>query len=230
MNSEQNAGLKTAPRPVRIGVLGGSFNPIHIGHTFLAEYAADHCGLEKVVLIPTGKHAFDSKSGMTPAGDRMAMVELAIKGKTVLEVSDIEVRNPEKSYTYNTLRLLKDEYPEGSEICFITGSDEILEMERWYEWESLLREFPFIIGVRPGVDLTDAAAAIENYNKNYGANINLLADIPAPDVSSTEVRAFLRYVYETGDRKEAAEDETLPLERSVLEYILEHDLYRENKI
>lgn len=230
MNSEQNAGLKNERQTRRIGVLGGSFNPIHKGHTFLAEYAAKHCGLEKVILIPTGKHAFDSKSGMTPAKDRMAMAELAVKGKDCLEVSDIEVRNPEKSYTYNTLRQLKNEVFKGAEICFITGSDEILEIERWYEWESLLKEFAFVIGVRPGVDLTDAKEAIRNYNENYGADIVLLADIPAPDVSSTEVRAFLKYVYETGESPEVYEDETLPLERSVLEYILELDLYKENRI
>lgn len=252
---------------VKIGIFGGSFNPPHRGHIFLAQYAKKVCELEKVIFVPTGKHAFDSKGGMTSAVHRIRMVELAAHGNPGFEISDIEVRNPEKSYTYNTLRALKEETGGDAGLCFITGTDEILEIDRWYEWENLLREFEFIIAARPGVDLAEAEAKIKEYGEKYGARITLLRDIPAPDISSTQVRAFIddtRKKLEIGGASGATQTggttgtsgatgatgatqtgatvatsaeprtkfdfDNLPIEPEVLEYILENNLYRENRI
>ncbi len=229
----------------RIGILGGSFNPPHKGHTFLAAYAKEACGLSKVIFIPTGKHAFDSKSGMTEAAHRMRMVELALRGNPSFEISDIEVRSAEKSYTYNTLTRLRKEVGDESRLCFITGTDEIFDIHRWYEWEKLLKEFEFIIAARPGVDLSAAEAKVKEYRSRLGADITLLKDIPAPDISSTEVRAFIEEIrrkldeLSEGQNAEACivrknitdaqilDTDNLPIEEEVLEYLLENNLYRD---
>lgn len=172
---------------LKIGILGGSFSPVHNGHIFLARFVRESCGLDKVIMIPTGIHPFKADMEMPGASHRLKMLELATEGEEGLEVSDIETKSPEISYTYVTLCKLREIYGKDSALYFIVGTDEILDLERWYEAEKLMKEFAFIVGIRPGYGMETVEKKIEDLKKRFGADINVI-NLPAPDVSSTEIR------------------------------------------
>lgn len=202
---------------LKIGVLGGAFSPVHKGHLFLAKYVKEHCGLDKVIMIPTGRHPF--KEGVLKLIDsehRINMLEIATRDEEGIEVSDIEVKSPEVSYTYVTLCKLKKIYGNDCEISFITGTDELLSLERWYAADKLLKEFSFIVGIRPQYEMDKVADRVEFLSRDFGANINIV-NLPAPDVSSTEVRKIMY----------AGEDLKALVPGPVIEYITDNKLYIE---
>ena len=102
---------------MKTGILGGTFDPIHIGHLLLAEAAYEAAGLDRVILLPTGRSYFKDGTGVTDAGRRLAMVRLAAQGNRHLEVLDIEVRRPGKTYTSDTLQELSKCFPEDELFC-----------------------------------------------------------------------------------------------------------------
>ncbi len=173
----------------RIGVLGGSFSPVHNGHIFLAKYVREHCDLDKVLMVPTGTHPFTHKQGKEiPSGEhRLKMLELALEEETAVEASDIEIRSPEISYTYNTLCRLREKYGRECRIFFIIGTDELMELDKWYEIEKMMKEFSFIVGIRPGYEIGLVKDKLRFYEEMWGADM-MIINLPAPDVSSTDVR------------------------------------------
>lgn len=173
----------------RLGVMGGSYSPVHNGHVFLAEFVKENCRLDKLLIIPTGKHPFQykQKRKMPEPEHRLKMLELAFENDEGIEVSDIEMRSSEVSYTYNTLCRLREIYGAEYKISFVFGTDELLSFHKWYEAENLMREFSFIVGIRPGYRLEEVESIIEDYRTRWNADIEVI-NLPAPDVSSTEVR------------------------------------------
>lgn len=200
---------------LKIGILGGSFSPVHNGHIFLAGYVRKNCGLDKVIMIPTGIHPFAEKKNLPEAAHRLSMLRLAVEGIEGLEVSDIEVKSPEVSYTYVTLCRLREIYGKDCSLYFIVGTDELLELERWYEAGRLLKEFSFIVGIRPGYSMEIVGEKIKELKKRFRADINII-NLPAPDVSSTEVRDAIR---KNGDL-------TGLVPKRVNEYIKANGLYK----
>ncbi|MDO4481290.1 MAG: nicotinate (nicotinamide) nucleotide adenylyltransferase [Bacillota bacterium] len=172
---------------MKIGILGGSFSPVHNGHIFLAGYIRENCRLDKVIMIPNGIHPFAEKQNMPDAVHRLRMLELAVEGIEGIEVSDIEVRSPGVSYTYITLCRLRETFGKDCTLYFIIGTDELLELERWYEAGRLLKEFSFIVGIRPGYSMETVGEKINELKNRFGADIRII-NLPAPDVSSTEIR------------------------------------------
>jgi len=173
----------------KIGVLGGSFSPVHNGHIFLAKYVKENCGLDKVLMIPTGVHPFECKrnKNIPDAEHRLNMLKLAVEGENGIEISDIELKSAEVSYTYVTLCKLREIYGEKCRIYFVIGTDELLDLEKWYEYEKLIKEFSFIVGIRPHYENSKVIDKARYLNERFGAHIEII-DLPAPDVSSTEVR------------------------------------------
>lgn len=200
---------------LKIGILGGSFSPVHNGHIFLARYVKDECGLDEVIMIPTGIHPFKGACGMPEATHRLKMLELATEKEEGLSVSDIEVKSNEVSYTYVTLCKLREKYGKDCRIYFIVGTDELLELDRWYKAESLMKEFSFIVGIRPGYGKDIIESKIPDLNKRFGADINVI-NLPAPDVSSTQVREAIAQ----------NKDLSAMLPKQVNEYIKTNKLYR----
>ncbi len=115
---------------MKIGVLGGTFNPVHAGHLILAEEMREKLGLDQVVFIPTCIPPHKQAKGIAPADDRMAMVKLAIKGNRSFSVSDVEIKRQGASYTIDTIRQLKKSYPR-DELIFIIGSDLLKYLDDW---------------------------------------------------------------------------------------------------
>jgi len=133
---------------MRIGILGGTFNPVHQGHLQLAREVKIKCGLDEILLIPSGIPPHKTEEELATAEDRLEMVRLAIEGIPGLSVSDIEIRRPEQSYTIDTVRELLKTAP-GVDFYFIIGLDAFLEIETWKEAGSLLKIVSFIVVSRP---------------------------------------------------------------------------------
>lgn len=134
----------------RIGVLGGTFNPIHMGHLAIAQMAQERFVLEKVIFVPCNLPPHKRVENLAPARDRYHMVRLAIKGHPLFDISDFEVKRRGKSYTIDTLEYLRDIYPPKTKIFFIIGGDSFPYLETWRRIEDILDLASFIVVNRPG--------------------------------------------------------------------------------
>jgi len=133
----------------RVGLFGGTFNPIHNAHLHVAQTALEQCGLSKVIFVPNGVPPHKQDLMGVDKEDRYRMVCDAIAPFDGFEISRIEIDRDGPSYTIDTIRALKDHYPDG--VCFIVGADKLLEIDTWREPEALLRSVPFVIAPRSGI-------------------------------------------------------------------------------
>jgi nicotinate-nucleotide adenylyltransferase len=133
---------------MRLGVFGGTFNPIHYGHLRAAEDVREHLGLEKIIFVPTGTPPLKFEE-LVSSKDRYTMTELAIAANPHFEISDIECSRPEVSYTVDTAKRLREKYPTDN-MFFVTGIDAFMDLPRWREPERLVGLVDFAIISRPG--------------------------------------------------------------------------------
>lgn len=197
----------------KIGVLGGSFDPVHLGHVTLGSAAITEGGLDKLIVMPA--HVQPLKIGREKAEDehRLEMCRLAFQDVDKAEVSDYEMVHTEISYTFDTLAHLKTIYPD-SKLYFITGTDSFLEIEHWRKGKDLLQTYEFIVSVRPGYREKQLEERIRYYEAMYGTDVIRLHH-EMPDVSSTKIKARRM--------EELPVSDLLPV--SVERYINEHKLY-----
>lgn len=211
-----------------LGVLGGTFDPVHTAHLRLAEEATRQLCLGGVVWVPAG-HPRHRAAPAASAAHRLAMVELAIAGHAGYRLDDTEIRSNEPSYTVPTLERLRRELGEDRPLVLLMGADAFLGLPAWHRWRELFGLAHIAIASRPTFALDPEAMAAElaeQYRRRRRTQFTALATTPAGaiftfplsagTVSSTEVRARLR--------AGAAADELLP--PAVLDYIRRHDLYR----
>ena len=203
--------------PKRIGIFGGSFDPIHVGHLMLAQAALERFQLDKVLFMPAKLSPFKQKLTMTKAETRCFMVELAIQGNQGFEVSDLELNRPEPSYTIDTIRILKQQYP-GVKIYFIAGADSIMELEGWMTFEELLQEVVFLAAYRPSHTRAQLESEVMRLNKKYQADIRLV-DFPDIDISSSYIRET---IMRGGSARYLVPDK-------VLEFIHNEGVYRDRQ-
>jgi len=163
----------------RIGILGGTFNPIHLGHLALAEEARGLLGLEKVIFVPANLPPHKSAKELIPAPQRYRMIALAIKSNPAFEVSDFEIRRGGLSYSIETVKAFKSIYAHRS-LYFIVGSDFLREFSAWKDTAKLSKACRFVIAQRPGF-------AAKRLPKNM-QSIN----IAALDISSTDIRKRIK--------------------------------------
>ena len=199
---------------LKLGVFGGTFDPVHMGHLVVAEEARVQLGLDNVVFVPAGKPWFKSETPVSDAKHRLAMVELAIASNPAFRPSDIEMCRPGPSYTVDTLESLHDELGESTQLFVVLGADALSELERWYRPRRIL-ELATVVGVtRPShrsVDLEGLGASMGN----AGGRIILLEG-PLIEVSGTEIR---RRVHEGVSIRYLVPE-------IVEAYIMDHGLYR----
>lgn len=203
---------------MRIGILGGTFNPIHNTHLTIARSAREQLALDRVLFVPakTPPHKL-AQTTLAPPERRLRMVELAIAGIDGFEVSDVELRRHGPSYTVDTLTRLKQDLGPDTELFFIVGSDQVLELATWHRADKLVQLCQLVAVERPGFPLADLERLADRLPE---ALINSLRThvlhLPTSDVSATDIRKRLA----------AGQDVTGLLPKPVLGYINEHGLYR----
>jgi len=143
----------------RMGLFGGTFDPVHCGHLQAAREVRTAFSLDKVLFIPSFTPPHKERAGMAPAADRLRMVELACAGEPGFEASSIEVDAGEKSYSIITLEKIRRIYPL-SRVFFILGIDAFLEIDTWRDHERVLEECHFIVMTRPGFRFEDAGRVL----------------------------------------------------------------------
>ncbi len=167
----------------RIGVMGGTFDPIHYGHLVCAAEARHQFDLDEVIFVPAG-HPWQ-KQNTSDAEDRYMLVMLATAEDAHFSVSRIEIDRPGPTYTLDTLRILNDFYQEGVELFFITGADAVLDILTWKDPEVVLSLAHFIAATRPGFDLAKLGSP------QFGGRVSPM-HIPALAISSTDIRLRVR--------------------------------------
>ncbi|MGH7264887.1 MAG: nicotinate (nicotinamide) nucleotide adenylyltransferase, partial [Candidatus Rokuibacteriota bacterium] len=134
---------------LRLGILGGTFNPIHLGHLVLAESFRERLVLDRVLFVPAGTPPHKAAPGIAPALHRYAMISLAVAGHPAFAASDVEVRRPGPSYSVETLEALAGEWP-GARLFFLMGSDTFLDLPSWRAPERLTTWATVAVGRRTG--------------------------------------------------------------------------------
>ena len=140
---------------MRIGILGGTFNPIHIGHLILAEEAYFKLKLNKLIFVPAFVPPHKSTSDLISAKDRLDMVRLAIEDNPAFEISTYEVDSKKKSYSIDTLKEFRSLYGDEAQLCFITGSDSLKDLFSWKNINDIFKISKFIVANRPGYPIKD---------------------------------------------------------------------------
>lgn len=191
---------------MRIGILGGTFDPIHEGHLALARAAVEQLKLDRLIFVPAHQHPFQSKEHNTVASPeaRFEMVKLAVIGELRFEVSDCEIKRKGVSYTVDTLRAFRAQHPRPDELFFVTGGDWGKSLDQWKDIDAIFTLAHFVVAKRPGFD-----------TKNLPKGVELLDFVPL-DISSTRVRSRLQ--------KGIPVTALVPVK--VLDYIREHQSYR----
>jgi len=202
----------------KIGIMGGTFNPIHIGHLVTAQEALSQFNLDIVIFIPTGDPPHKIQNEIASAEDRYIMAVIATSSNSSFFVSRMEIDRKGKSYTIDTVRQLKVIYGKDSMLYFITGADAILEILTWKNTSVIVSLSKFIAATRPGYDLS----RIDDLRKRLFGSIKAadkkiyIMEIPALSISSTDIRDRIRH-----DRPI---DYLLP--EGVSKYILKNELYK----
>ena len=142
---------------MKIGLLFGSFNPIHIGHLIIANYMANHTILEKVWLVVSPQNPLKKYGDLINTYDRLEMAKLATDNATNIAVSDVELKLPQPSYTIDTLAFLKEKYPE-HEFALIMGSDNLVTLHKWKNYRLILRDYQIFVYPRPGFENAEFAS------------------------------------------------------------------------
>ena len=216
-----------------VGLLGGTFNPIHNGHVAIARQAREVLALDRVVLIPTGDPPHKPHENLAAAKDRFEMVRLAIASDPSLSISDIEVRRSGKSYTIDTIRLLQQEYGPEARLFFLIGLDAFMEFPTWRDPATLLTLCSFVVLSRPGLSFQalsglpfippipqaslvelDAGRSLR-LDVPVGAQSLICLRLPPNSVSASDIRARIAQGVPTANL----------LPPVVESYILQHHIY-----
>lgn len=193
MDNFDNKLLKDLPqlgqdssRTYRLGIMGGTFDPIHNGHLVAAEQASHDLNLDVVVFVPAGSPAFKQNRHVSSSEDRHAMTLLATADNPDFLVSRIEVDREGITYTADTLELLRSYYPENVELFFITGADAILEIISWHNAERIAKLAHLVGATRPGYDLENARSIIAKSGLDFKVTY---LEVPALAISSSNLRS-----------------------------------------
>ena len=174
-------------KKIRLGLMGGTFDPIHYGHLVTAEAARDQYQLDEVIFVPTGNPPHKRDKIISDADDRMMMCILATISNPYFQVSDIEVKREGFSYTYETVQKFLELYDNCCEIFFITGCDAVLEICTWKNVDLLMDNCTIIAASRPGFVLENAEDIFETLKKKV-----FFMEVPALAISSTDIRQRVR--------------------------------------
>ena len=198
---------------MRIGIFGGTFDPVHNGHVALAKSAIEQVPLDKLIVIPAQIQPFKVKQEITSGEHRIRMLELAFKDVPMAEISDYELGKSGISYTVNTLNHFQKVYPEDS-LFFVLGTDAFLKIMEWKNSEAMLREFCFVVGGRPGYREDDLIEVANKVKEAYGTDLVFLNNRLVKQ-ESTQIRSLAE--------NKISISSNVP--QSVADYIVDNGLY-----
>ena len=176
-------------REYRLGIMGGTFDPIHYGHLVTAEQAREALALDLVLFMPAGSPAFKQDREVTSPEDRYAMTVLATAANPSFYASRFEIDRPGVTYTVDTLKALRSAYPENVHLYFITGADAIIDIVTWHDATEIASLATLIAATRPGYDIRQAQARIAASGIDFDVRY---IQIPALAISSTNIRDRVR--------------------------------------
>lgn len=197
---------------MKTGIFGGTFNPPHKGHIYIAYKALEAVGLDRVIFVPCGNPYHKEQNGIATPEQRLEMTRLAIEGEKRFEICDIETKSAEPSYTALTLERLKGLYPN-DRLCLVVGGDSFVDIKKWYCPEQIFCSAEIIAIFRDGTENTAVERAAEEYRRLYNASVTVVEAKP-PTVSSSDIRLSIK----AGKMNEYVDD-------SVLKYIGENGIY-----
>lgn len=212
-----------------VGLLGGTFDPIHTGHLQLAEAVVARFALNQVLFMPAAVPPHKADSSICAIEHRLEMVRRAIKPLPRCAVSDLEASPGPPSYTIDTLQTLRADSDGNTDYVFIVGGDAFLEIETWHRWSELLASTDFIVAVRRGYPFQELQAMLRHHGfckhtetadghyRGRGDTSVRVLDAPIDDISSTDIRRRI------ADNKPWRQLVPAP----VADYIDEHRLYRQ---
>lgn len=214
MAAAEAAQETIAAVPQRIGILGGTFDPPHVGHLWLATLAADAIGLDRVMFMPAAQPPHKGGRLVTKASDRVLMTRLATAGNDLFELTLLEMHRSGPSYTIDSVDELLATYGTDAALYLLMAADSLAQIDTWREPDGLLERIEWVVGPRPGSELPDRSALEDRFGA-AASRIHLL-DGPSLGVSSSEIRRrvagghAIRYL----------------VPRGVEELIVERGLYR----
>lgn len=198
----------------KIGILGGTFNPVHYGHLIVAEAVREDFRLDRVLFIPAGTPPHKSGSEVIAVSHRYNMVKCAVDSNPYFEASKVEMERMGYTYSIDTLKALKSQYAEGTEFYFIIGADVVPELTTWKDFGRVFEMCSFIALFRPGNDMEAFNMQINNLKSGYRVGI-FTAAAPLIDISSTVIR----------ERAAAGKTIKYLVPDCVEKYILDNKLY-----
>ncbi len=175
---------------MKIGILGGTFDPIHNGHLIIGEYARTSLNLDKIIFIPVGIAPHKDNNNITCSNIRVKMIELAIKSNLFFEQSLIEVERDKTAYTIDTIISLRELYKD-DDLYFIMGGDSLFEIESWKDAEKLMKLCKFIVLDRGYSRKEDIREKMIDLEKRYGMKVQEI-ESPIIEISSTEIRKRIK--------------------------------------
>lgn len=199
----------------RLGIMGGTFDPIHYGHLVTAEAARCQFDLDAVIFVPSGNPPHKKSYQITSSEHRYLMTVVAVVTNAFFDVSRMEIDREGYSYTYETIRQFREMLP-GTDLFFITGADAILEILTWKNMSGILQDCSLIAATRPGYELENLNDTLEGLSNRFTEKIHPM-EVPALAISSTDIR------------RRVAHGETIKylLPEAVEQYILKNKLYKE---
>ncbi len=173
--------MRMKPTEIKqIGLFGGTFDPIHLGHLIIAETVRFKCQLDIIYFIPARRHALKDNRGISDATHRLQMVRWGIRGNPHFKASDLELRRTGVSYTVNTVRTFREKFPPPNHrLYFLIGSDAVNDLERWHEPEKLLQLCDFLVFQRANVAMQPP--------RQFAGKLRPV-EVPALEISATEIR------------------------------------------
>lgn len=201
---------------INLGIMGGCFDPIHLGHLVIAEQAAEAFCVDRVLFIPCNIPPHKDAAGLTPGSHRLKMIGLAVRGNPRFRASDIELRRGGISYTVETLEQLRGMYGPRAKLWFVIGADSLRELASWRDYRRILGLCTVVTAGRPGSDL-GAWRGGGAFSRDEVARLRRrIISTPLIGISSSEIRR----------RRRAGLSVRYLVPPAVERYIVEHGLYR----
>jgi nicotinate-nucleotide adenylyltransferase len=216
--------------PPRLGVFGGTFDPVHLGHLRAAEEALDILGLDEMLFVPVAVPPHKPSREILTFDSRWSMLQLAVEGNRRFRLSDLERRMPGKSYTVHSLQRLRGENP-GAEIFFLVGCDAFLEMDTWYHFKEIFRLADIVVLCRPGYSEDEILEFVSKRVSELYTMVPGSRHIRHPELCSVYSLQNTRMdISSTRIRELAAEGRSVRylVPDAVLSYIGENELYARN--